>query len=245
MVEILQNPDGSTIAAPDKPGHIRIPPLDDAVPSEVVDPLFLAQVAVFAVLAGQRAWIYDSEAWVRDGVRRRTAQVRVADVTFDWPKNEADLEGDGDGDRPIRVTVTEGSGKTRPDDDFGGGHFMECGIIDETTVAEYASGVMVDLEVHCLLTHTDERRAVRAMLMNALVSEPLLESGGRAVLVPINGLERVHVGLTLESLASPDTPQDAQENLRLVTAYVTAEVPLIRLTARPPKMDPRTAASVE
>lgn len=240
MADLIENPDGSLIQDPGA-GYRNYPPLDHDVPSEAIDPLFLAQMAAANVLMGQRAWIYDGEALVR-GERRRTALMRVARINIDWPKSEADLEGAGEDDRPIAVTIVEG-GQTRPDEDFGGGFFAEGARIDERTVAEVAGTAEVELEVHCICTHTDERRAVRSMLWRAFTVEPSSEAHGRAVVVPIDNLH-TSVSFELEGMRNDDNPQDAHENLRAVTAYLSAQVPVIHLTAKPATLDVRNAGSL-
>lgn len=242
MDGLIENPDGSLIQEPAGVGFIRYPPLTDEIPCEVIDPLFLAQAAVASIIGGMRAWVYDGDAVVL-AQRRRVAMVRIARVNFDWPKSEFDLEGDGDGDRPLSVTIVEGGGKTRIDDDIGGGHFLNGTRIDEDTVAETLGTATVDLELHCTCTHTDERRAVRSLFLRAFIAEPLQEAHGRAVVAPIDNLLR-SVSLTLESVTNQDSPQDAQENLRMVTCYLQAEVPVISLTQKPATMDPRLAASL-
>lgn len=224
MANTVTNPDGTLTPFLGDIGHRMIPPVEDVVGEQLIDPLFLAQVALAQILGGAPVVIFDGDAWVNRRERKVVSISSIARVVLDWPKSEEDLQG-------LTVVIKEGPGATTFGDDFSCREPVDVGI--PGVIGEYCGEAKVALDVCAVTTHTDERRGLRATVINALICEPASEFLGRTIQVDETGKV---VSLSIGRAANLDGEQGAQENRREVVVEVSADVPIIRLTRAPARM---------
>jgi hypothetical protein len=206
------------------------------LPGLYLDDLTALQVGLARVLVPLTFTTIDRRALVESGlVETNTFQFQR--VFLDWP----DTEDDRIPAPSATIMAPSGVSLNLPGP-LSGQQLLE-GTLDvyaPGTVLRKLGETACTIEVVVVVSHKDERSAVRRGLIEAFMAEPDEERSGRRVLVAeyFGRLAR----FDLRAIDYPDNPTDAQQKQWAVSAKFDADIEVVKLVATPGMLRPTSVA---
>lgn len=231
---IRRQRDGTEKLTPNPPSATQFAVgLDPQQQERTLDSTSAMQIGLWNLLRGARAVRIGLDDYLNNN-DLQSDTFGIERVFFDWPRWEDAID-------PMPSLAL-----TLPEEETYSFQGLGGGLILEDTIDQWGPGTVLkktgtaETTIHAAVwtAHKEERRGLKKMLQDLLLTEPHEEMSGRRVVVP-QYFDRV-ARYELEGIRYDDTPESAQSNEWIMIARISASIDIVQVVGRPPYMQQPT-----